>query len=342
MQSFVYPRSDGGDVRQRLMVKCVRQRQQKRLQSGVRHGGQAPRDLPQGKRKAAHGFDDPLGGRRLRIDPCVLEQSAKQRHAFVGVHRMQHRGPCRRKVAIRAARDDRRSSRGVLEQRVHGRGRRHVVEHHEHPALTTPGAKGQRGIPVIGGGTARVCQDFGDLLSVQMRCSGRPGEVELAVRERVAHGMRDVDRSGSLADTGHPGDGNDRRASRTRRLPELRHRLTNYIVAANEVGDVRWQQRRMVVRARPGSIRSTGGDIGAHHLPMQVLDIGPRLDTELVDQTPAQGPICLERFGTTTAPPQRSHELQHESLVEWMVRHRDPQFTDHLGLPAQREISLHP
>ncbi len=182
-------------------------------------------------------------------------------------------------------------------------------------------------------------------------------DVELTVGEVGAELVRDVHGERRLADAAVAAQRRRGRRGRPVAAGELLHEQAHLLLAAGEVGDVGRQHARRPGPGRPragGPARSGGtsaarqaGGHGAAHGPLvpqdgalQVPQLRPRLDAQLVHEQAAGLAVDLQGLGTPPAPVQRQHLLTAQALPERMLGGEPFQPRQHVGRPAQLKVGV--
>ena len=73
---------------------------------------------------------------------------------------------------------------------------------------------------------------------------------------------------------------------------------------------------------------------------LELLQGRARLDAKLVDEQPPRLAIDLERLDLATGAVERLHEHGPQPLAEWVLPDEHLDFTDELGVAAEREVGL--
>ena len=155
---------------------------------------------------------------------------------------------------------------------------------------------------------------------------------QLPVREPLREPVRRVHRQGGLADPGHPADRtNPHHPPARRRAHQLPQQLPKLGAAAGEAGDVTRQRPRH----RRGGRR---GDLLAQHRLLQLAQLLPRLDPQLLGQHLPGALVGGQRVGLPLGPVQRQHQQPPQPFAHRVLGHQLFQLADHL--PARpRSIS---
>ena len=75
---------------------------------------------------------------------------------------------------------------------------------------------------------------------------------------------------------------------------------------------------------------------------MQLTQLPPGVDAELLDQRPTGLLVRLQRLGLPTRPVERKHQETPEPLAQWMLRDEGLELTHELGIPARLELRFKP
>ena len=74
------------------------------------------------------------------------------------------------------------------------------------------------------------------------------------------------------------------------------------------------------------------------HGPLELLELAPGLDPELLDKHPARLGVCLERLGLAATAVQRQHQLRARALAQRVLRDERPQLADELRVEPALEV----
>lgn len=136
-----------------------------------------------------------------------------------------------------------------------------------------------------------------------------------------------------LADTADPGQGDQAGLLQCPQGPrELVFAPDEGVRLGGKVPPRRPSTRRG--QARPGTLRQHG--------QMQGLEVGPRIDAQLVGEQGGDDAVALQRFSPPPGQVQRPHPLRPEPLPQRVRPDQRPQLRHHLVGPAQRQIGVDP
>ena len=71
---------------------------------------------------------------------------------------------------------------------------------------------------------------------------------------------------------------------------------------------------------------------------LEPLELGPRLDAELVDEPASRVAVCLERVGLPARAVEREHQLHAVPLAKRVSGNEALQLRQHLLVPAEGEV----
>src|SRR5205085_7206732 len=75
---------------------------------------------------------------------------------------------------------------------------------------------------------------------------------------------------------------------------------------------------------------------------LEILELGTRLDPELLDEQPAAGAVGGERLGLPAGAVERDHELPAELLAQRLLLDERLELGDEPLVPAELELGLDP
>ncbi|GAA2165093.1 hypothetical protein GCM10010403_48820 [Glycomyces rutgersensis] len=191
-------------------------------EGGAGLGVEVGADDAQGERQAAAEVGDALGRNGFARDPVGADEAFEEAHGFAAVEGADGDLPDvvgRGEVGeAAAARDDRDAAGRGGQQRQHLRGVAGVVEDEQRPGVGEAGAQQRGGFVEVGrdglGRDAECPEEPGERVQWRERgCAVEAAEVdvELPVREVLAHEVRPVERERGLAGAADPGDDRDLR-----------------------------------------------------------------------------------------------------------------------------------
>jgi hypothetical protein len=165
-------------------------------------------------------------------------------------------------------------------------------------------------------------------------------EVQLAVREPVAHLVRPVHGQAGLPDAGHAGQHRDdgRRPGVLRRKHGVQRRGLED--ASAESGDVQRQlgrchpirfgrHRRRLARDRAHRLAHRLVHRTAQDLLVRRPQLRTRIDAQLLDEPLPGGCIVFQRLRAVTGQEQGSHQDRHQHLGQRLLGHQLGQRCDH-------------
>ena len=167
-------------------------------------------------------------------------------------------------------------------------------------------------------------------------------EVERPIWVLASHAARRVHGQRGLAHPGHALDDPDPRP-----VARSRHEQAEFLIAADEVDHLRGQRvRRRGPAELPAGAGETGGagqfGIVAEHPLMQLSQRGPRLGALFVDELATGVPVQAECLSRPAAAVQSGHLVRDERLVQRVLGQQVAELTDHVGVPAEVQLTLDP
>ncbi len=295
----------------------------------VEPAAEALEDRRRGEQPRAGGGE--LDGERQAVEPPadlgdrgiagvdVAGPADEQRGGGLGGERGQRDLVLARQAKGRLAGDEHRDGGLAREQRGHRRRGVHelleVVQHHERLAL-----------------------HLQLLLEALAAVDGGQRHEPRAVAEVAGQPVRQLERQPRLADAARAHD----RHEADRGVADQRRELGELGLAADQARGERRQRRRGGGRLGGGALGGLERGVLGEDRRLQPLQLGARLEPQLVDQRGAGAAVGVERVGLAARAVEGEHEVGVQALAVGMLADQRLQLGDRLPVAPEGEVELQP